>query len=71
MRRALASIRAWFQTAIFVGLWIPAFAGMTGWDAGITAFSSMDSAIPPPINHLVRLAVLGKMGGRARVYADF
>ena len=31
----LVAIRAWFQLSILVGLWIPAFAGMTGRNRGM------------------------------------
>ena len=31
-RDLLVTVRAWFPAAILVGFWIPAFAGMTGWN---------------------------------------
>ena len=38
----MAVISAWFRAAgLVVALWIPAFAGMTVWEAGMTVWGRM------------------------------
>ena len=39
------AIRAWFRAAGLVGLWIPAFAGMTEWVDWEKGFAARDSGL--------------------------